>query len=99
MDPASLQRVFNALRGLVIAIVAVEAYDQVQWGFEPAPESWECPRMLGELALAFAGRSRAAAQQRVNEFARENVLYVIRFDSQNAAAESSISLKTDRDGA
>ncbi len=45
---ASLQRVFKALRGSVIAIVAVEVYDQVQWGFEPAPESWDCPRMLGD---------------------------------------------------
>ena len=88
----SLDRVFEALRSSVVAIVGIDVYDRVPWGFLPAPEVWDCRRMPGELAFAYAERSRVAAQQWVQQFPRENVLYLVQFDSQDAAAESAIFL-------
>ena len=58
------------------------------WGFAPTQESWRCHRVPGKRPLDFANRSRREAWEWIAAFPRENVLFAIEFDTQDAAAEA-----------
>jgi hypothetical protein len=85
----SARRAFQALRSSRVAVVDIGVYDRVVWGFAPAGESWICHRLPNELAADFALRSRREAQAWVGNFPRQEVLFVIEFTAQDAAAEAT----------
>jgi hypothetical protein len=55
----------------------------------PSEESWAGHRVLGELLLEFAHRSRREALDWIKSFPRHDVLFGIEFSTQDAAAEAS----------
>jgi hypothetical protein len=83
----SVRRAIDVLHGGKIALVGIDVYDRVVWGFAPADETWICYRLSGEPALAFAARSRAEARSWISRFPRENVLFVLEFSGQDDAAQ------------
>jgi hypothetical protein len=85
----SARRAFHALQSSRVAIVDIEVYDRLVWGFAPAGESWTCHRFTGELAADFAVRSRREAQGWVDNFPRHEVLFIIEFSAQDVAAEAT----------
>jgi hypothetical protein len=85
----SLRRAIDALRSSKIAIVDLEVYDRVVWGFAPSGESWNCQRLPNESASDFALRSRDEARKWLDAFPRSEVLFVIQFSAQDFAAEAS----------
>ena len=84
----SAKRAFRSLVGK-IAVTSVVVFDRVQWGFEPAAESFQVFPLRNERASEFALRSRREAEQWVNAFARSDVLFVIGFSFQDQAAEAT----------
>ena len=79
-------RVFQSLPGK-LAVGSVSVFDRVQWGFAPADDTWRTFRLANESAADFARRTRSEAKQWVENFPRTEVLFVIEFDDQAAAAE------------
>ena len=86
--PAAVDRACDALGSSKIAIVGIEVYDRVQWGFAPAAEGWSCHRLPRELVSEFAVRSRRDAHGWISQFPRQDVLFVLEFTAQDAAAEA-----------
>ena len=82
----SASRLFQALPGKT-AIGRVLVFDRVQWGFEPSGDEWHPFRRRNESATDFAIRSRREARSWVENFPRNEVLFVIDFDDQSEAAE------------
>jgi len=81
-------RALDALRATKVAVVSIEVYDKVQWGFVVSEESWECDLNPHELASEFALRSRAEARLWMQSLPREEVLFIIEFSTQDTAAEA-----------
>jgi len=81
-------RALDALRGSKVAVVNIDVYDKVLWGFASAEESWECDPTPNELASEFALRSRTEARLWIEGFPRLEVLFVIEFSTQDIAAEA-----------
>lgn len=95
----SARRAFQASRSSRVAVLDIEVYDRVVWGFAPAGESWTCHRFLNELAADFALRSRREAQAWTDNFPRQVVLFVIELIAQDAAAEATGTVFFDDDTA
>lgn len=72
-----------------MAVLAIEVYDRVVWGFAPGTESWTCQWIAGELAADFAHRSRDEALEWINAFPRHSVLFLIEFTGQDVASEGT----------
>ena len=85
----SARQAFHALRPGKIAVIGIEVYDRVVWGFALAEDSWTCNPWPGELASDFALRSRREAQSWIDTFPRSDVLFAIEFSTQDAAAEAT----------
>jgi hypothetical protein len=95
----SARHAFRTLQSSRVAVVDIEVYDRVVWGFAPAGESWTCHRFAGELAADFALRSRREARVWVDNFPRQEVLFIIEFSAQDAAAEATSTVVFDDDTA
>ena len=85
----SARQALRSLRGTKVAVLAIDVYDRVVWGFAPGNESWVCQWITGELAADFAHRSRSEALEWIDAFPRHNVLFVIEFTGQDAASEAT----------
>ena len=84
----SALKVFQSLPGKV-AVGSVYVFDRVQWGFGPSDDVWRSFRQMNESAAGFALRTRNEAQRWVETFPRREILFVIEFDDQAAAAEAA----------
>ena len=93
----SARRAFQALQSSRVAVIDIEVYDRVVWGFAPAAESWTCHRTSSEFAADFALRSRREAQAWIDNFPRQEVLFIIDFSAQDAAAEATGTVFVDDD--
>jgi hypothetical protein len=67
------------------AVVAIQVFDPAPWGYAATDDTWQCVRSRGELAGAFAARSRREADSWVAVFPRHDVLFVPAFSSQDDA--------------
>lgn len=94
----SAKRAIRSLEGKV-AIARIDVFDRVQWGFAPAPESWQCFHLRNERATDFAIRSRAEALSWLDAIPRREVLFVIDFSFQDEAAEATGSFSFEPDDA
>src|SRR5687768_10266805 len=70
----SARQAFHALRGGTVAVIEIEVYDRVAWGFAQAEDSWTCNPLPGEPASDFAIRSRHGARSWIDTFPRSDVL-------------------------
>jgi hypothetical protein len=70
-----------------VAVVQVDVFDRVPWGVAQADEYWQASRLAGENAIDFALRSRREAVDWIDQFPRQEVLYVIEFSPQDDTAE------------
>jgi len=86
----SARLALDSLRSTKVAVVAIDVYDRVVWGFAPSGESWTCHRKVGEPALEFASRSREETAAWIDAFPRQDVLFAIEFSAQDLAAEGSV---------
>jgi hypothetical protein len=85
----SARQAFYALRGSKVAVIKIEVYDRVVWGFARSEDSWTCNPFPRELASDFGLRSRREAQSWIDGFPRNAVLFAIEFSTQDAAAEAT----------
>lgn len=85
----SARRALDSLRSSKVAVVAIDVYDRVAWGFALSGDSWACHRGSAEPSLDFAMRSRREAQEWISALPREDVLFGIEFSTQDVAAEAS----------
>jgi hypothetical protein len=83
----SARRALESLRSTKVAVLAIDVYDRVVWGFAPGEESWVCRRSPGERPLEFAHRSRSEALAWIGSFPRRDVLFGIEFGTQDVAAD------------
>ena len=84
----SAQRALESLRSSKVAVLAIYVYDRVVWGFAPGQESWACRRVAQEQSLEFAHRTRREASDWIKVFPRHEVLFILEFTTQDAAAEA-----------
>jgi len=82
----SARRALESLRSTKVAVLAVDVYDRVMWGFAPSDDAWVCRRVAGEQPLEFAGLSRREAADWIDSFPRHDVLFVIELSAQDFAA-------------
>ncbi len=82
----SARRALESLRSTKVAILAVDVYDRVVWGFARSDDTWVCRRVVGEQPLEFASRSRREAMDWIEAFPRHDVLFVIEPGAQDQAA-------------
>jgi hypothetical protein len=85
----SARRALESLRSSKVAVLAIDVYDRVVWGYALGQESWVCRRVLSEQSLEFAHRSRREGSDWINSFPRHEVLFVLEFSTQDFAAEAS----------
>jgi hypothetical protein len=87
-DRASAHALLSALRETKVAVVRGEVYLVSTEDSVPV-EDWYCARLRGELATAYAARSRAQAASYVKRHQDQVIgatFFVLVFDAQDAAA-------------
>lgn len=88
-NKADTLEVIDCLKGTKVAILGGDVFRSEPWGIVPAYDNWSCVRMEGELASAYAQRTRQVAMAFVQEYEEdeaEKTLFALRFSSQQEAA-------------
>ena len=82
--------VIKALEGTKMAITGGVLFLKESFGFVPTKENWCCDRIVKELAIEYAQRSRQVARHFVESFANDHrmpkMVFLFLFTGQQEAA-------------